>query len=103
MDTAKKTDGNGYLQQFDVNAKLSFNLHVGADSDASNKISVKSMKYDTKSYAYDTKYDTKTINRNDNLYFSFYILPQKNKDIFVQPYKHHRYRFLFNFFDNKQL
>ena len=41
MDTAKKTDGNGYLQQFDVNAKLSFNLHVGADSDASNKIAVK--------------------------------------------------------------
>ena len=29
VDTAKKTDGNGYLQQFDVNGKLSFNLHVG--------------------------------------------------------------------------
>ena len=28
------------MQQFDVNGKLSFNLHVGADSDASNKISV---------------------------------------------------------------
>ena len=41
MDTAKKTDGNGYLQQFDVNGKLSFNLHVGADSATDNKIAVK--------------------------------------------------------------
>ena len=41
VDTAKKTDGNGYLQQFDVNGKLSFNLHVGADSATDNKIAVK--------------------------------------------------------------
>ena len=41
MDTAKKTDRNGYLQQFDVNGKLSFNLHVGADSATDNKIAVK--------------------------------------------------------------
>ena len=46
---------------------------------ASNKISVKSMKYDTKSYAYDTKYDTKTINRNDNLYYSFLYITKKIK------------------------
>ena len=38
--TAQKTDGTGYLQQFDVNGKLSFNLHVGADSAADNKIKV---------------------------------------------------------------
>ena len=38
--TAMKTDGTGYLQQFDVNGKLSFNLHVGADSAADNKIKV---------------------------------------------------------------
>ena len=30
----------GYIQQFDVNGKLSFNLHVGADSSTDNKISV---------------------------------------------------------------
>ena len=41
VDTAKKTDRNGYLQQFDVNGKLSFNLHVGADSATDNKIAVK--------------------------------------------------------------
>ena len=29
---------------------------------ASNKILVKSMKYDTKTYTYDTKYDTKIMN-----------------------------------------
>ena len=38
--TAQKTDGQGYLQQFDVNGKLSFNLHVGADSAGDNKIKV---------------------------------------------------------------
>ena len=38
---AKKTDGTGYLEQFDVNGALSFNLHVGADSSADNKIGVK--------------------------------------------------------------
>lgn len=48
---------------------------------ASNKISVKSMEYDTKSYTYDTTYDTKTINRNDNLCYSFYILPKKQRHI----------------------
>ena len=37
------------------------------------------MKYDTKSYAYDTKYDTKTINRNDNLYYSFLYITKKIK------------------------
>ena len=37
---AKKTDGTGYLEQFDVNGKLSFNLHVGADSSSNNKIGV---------------------------------------------------------------
>ena len=37
---AKKTDGTGYLQQFDVNGKLAFNLHVGADSASDNKIAV---------------------------------------------------------------
>ena len=38
--TAQKTDGTGYLEQFDVNGKLSFNLHVGADSSSNNKIGV---------------------------------------------------------------
>lgn len=37
---AAQNANTGFIQQFDVNAKLSFNLHVGADSDASNKISV---------------------------------------------------------------
>ena len=37
---AKRTDGTGYLEQFDVNGKLSFNLHVGADSSSNNKIGV---------------------------------------------------------------
>ena len=37
---AKKRDGTGYLEQFDVNGKLSFNLHVGADSSSNNKIGV---------------------------------------------------------------
>ena len=37
---AKKTGGSGYLEQFDVNGKLSFNLHVGADSSSNNKIGV---------------------------------------------------------------
>ena len=40
VDDAKKTDGTGYLEQFDVNGKLSFNLHVGADSSSNNKIGV---------------------------------------------------------------
>ena len=41
IEKAAAQDANtGFIQQFDVNAKLSFNLHVGADSDASNKISV---------------------------------------------------------------
>ncbi len=39
--TAQKTDATGYLQQFNVNGALSFNLHVGADSAADNKIAVK--------------------------------------------------------------
>ena len=39
-DNAKKTDGTGFLQQFDVNGELSFNLHVGADSATNNKIAV---------------------------------------------------------------
>ena len=42
----------------------------------SDKIFVKSMKYDTKLYTYDTEYDTKTINQNDNLCYIFYILPK---------------------------
>ena len=40
-DTAAKTDGGGFLQQFNVNGELSFNLHVGADSATNNKIAVK--------------------------------------------------------------
>ena len=40
VDEAKKTNGTGYLEQFDVNGKLSFNLHVGADSSSNNKIGV---------------------------------------------------------------
>ena len=39
-DDAKKTDGTGFLKQYDVNGQLSFNLHVGADSAADNKITV---------------------------------------------------------------
>ena len=38
---AQKTDGTGYLEQFDVNGALGFNLHVGADSASDNKIAVK--------------------------------------------------------------
>ncbi|MCI5494630.1 MAG: flagellin, partial [Lachnospiraceae bacterium] len=38
---AKATDGTGYLEQFDVNGSLAFNLHVGADSASDNKIAVK--------------------------------------------------------------
>lgn len=38
---------------------------------AINKISIKSIKYDTKLYTYDTEYDTKTINQNDNLCYIF--------------------------------
>lgn len=53
---------------------------------AINKISTKSIKYDTKLCTYDTTYDTKTINGNDNLCYSFTYFP-KNKDIFVQIYK----------------
>ena len=33
-------NNTGYIQQFDVNGKLSFNLHVGADSSTDNKITV---------------------------------------------------------------
>ena len=40
-DNAKKTDGTGYLEQFNVNGALGFNLHVGADSSTDNKIAVK--------------------------------------------------------------
>ena len=43
---------------------------------AINKISTKSIKYDTKLCIYDTTYDTKTINRNNNLCYIFYILPK---------------------------
>ena len=43
---------------------------------AINKISTKSIKYDTKLYTYDTTYDTKIINRNDYLCYSLYILPK---------------------------
>ena len=38
---AKKTDGTGFLEQFDVNGTISFSLHVGADSESNNKIEVK--------------------------------------------------------------
>ena len=38
--TYDETTNKGYIQQFDVNGKLSFNLHVGADSSTDNKISV---------------------------------------------------------------
>ena len=38
---AKKTDATGFIQQYDVNGALSFNLHVGADSSSDNKIAVK--------------------------------------------------------------
>ena len=37
---AKKTDGTGYLEQFDVNGKLAFNIHGGADSSSNNKLGV---------------------------------------------------------------
>ena len=53
----------------------------------SNKIFVKSMKYDTKLYTYDTEYDTKTINQNDNLCYSFYNIAQNTTTLFVQIYK----------------
>ena len=36
-----------------------------------NKISTKSIKYDTKLCTYDTTYDTEIINRNDYLCYSF--------------------------------
>ena len=52
---------------------------------ASNKIFVKSMKYDTNSYTYDTTYDTKTINRNDNLYYSFLHITKKIKTYLCNP------------------
>ena len=38
--TYDETTNKGSIQQFDVNGKLSFNLHVGADSSTDNKISV---------------------------------------------------------------
>ena len=40
-DDAKKVDGTGFLEQFDVNGTISFSLHVGADSESDNKIEVK--------------------------------------------------------------
>ena len=40
-DAAKKVDGTGFLEQFDVNGTISFSLHVGADSESNNKIEVK--------------------------------------------------------------
>ena len=54
----------------------------------SDKIFVKSMKYDTKLYTYDTEYDTKTINQNDNLCYSFYNIAQNTTNLFVQTYKY---------------
>ena len=38
----------GFIQQFDVNGKLSFNLHVGADSSSDNKIKVDIESMDSK-------------------------------------------------------
>ena len=38
----------GFIQQFDVNGNLSFNLHVGADSSADNKIKVEIASMDSK-------------------------------------------------------
>ena len=38
--TYDEATNKGYIQKFDVNGKLSFNLHVGADSSTDNKISV---------------------------------------------------------------
>ena len=55
---------------------------------AINKISTKSIKYDTKLCTYDTTYDTKTINRNDNLCYSFCIF-HKTQQIYL--YKHTNY------------
>ena len=55
---------------------------------AINKKSTKSIKYDTKLYTYDTEYDTKTINRNDNLCYSFYNIAQNTTNLFVQTYKY---------------
>ena len=53
----------------------------------SDNIFVKSMKYDTKLYTYDTEYDTKIINQNDNLCYSFYNIAQNATNLFVQTYK----------------
>ena len=53
------------------------------------------MKYDTKTYTYDTTYDTKTINQNDNLCYSFYNIAQNTTSLFVQTYKTNRYRIIF--------
>ena len=39
---------NGFIQQFDVNGNLSFNLHVGADSSSDNKIKVEIASMDSK-------------------------------------------------------
>ena len=55
---------------------------------AINKISTKSIKYDTKLCIYDTTYDTKTINRNNNLCYSFYNIAQNTTSLFVQTYKY---------------
>ena len=38
----------GFIQQFDVNGNLSFNLHVGADSSSDNKIKVEIASMDSK-------------------------------------------------------
>ena len=47
-----KTDAinatKGFIQQFDVNGNLSFNLHVGADSSSDNKIKVEIASMDSK-------------------------------------------------------
>ena len=49
----------GFIQQFDVNGKLSFNLHVGADSSSDNKIKVDIESMDSKGIGIkDIKVDT---------------------------------------------
>ena len=65
---AKKTDGTGYLEQFDVNGKLSFNLHVGADSSSNNKIGVEISSMSAagigvKNLKVDTEYDATAVDR----------------------------------------
>ena len=41
-------DAKGFIQKFDVNGNLSFNLHVGADSSSDNKIKVEIASMDSK-------------------------------------------------------